>query len=44
MQDAFNGGMFAATQAAISAGAGENCTFCHGPGKVVDVKTVHGVK
>lgn len=44
MQDAFNGGLFSVTQAAIAAGTGENCTFCHGPGKALDVKTVHGVK
>jgi OmcA/MtrC family decaheme c-type cytochrome len=43
MEDSFNGGVFSATQAAISAGAPEACSFCHGAGKVLDVKTVHGV-
>ena len=43
MQDAFNGGNFSATQAAINAAAPENCSFCHGPGKVIDVQTIHGV-
>jgi OmcA/MtrC family decaheme c-type cytochrome len=44
MQDAFNGGLFSVTQAAIAAGSGENCTFCHGPGRALDVKSVHNVK
>jgi len=44
MQDAFNGGVFSATQATINAGTGENCTFCHGPGRALDVKSVHGIK
>jgi OmcA/MtrC family decaheme c-type cytochrome len=44
MQDAFNAGNFSATQAAISAGTAEACTFCHAPGRALDVKTVHGVK
>ncbi|MBE0623404.1 MAG: cytochrome C, partial [Burkholderiales bacterium] len=43
MEDSFNGGVFSATQAAISAGTQEACSFCHGAGKVLDVKTVHGV-
>lgn len=43
MQDTFPGGQFSATQAAIAA-APEACAFCHGAGKVLDVKTVHGVK
>ena len=43
MEDSFNGGVFSATQAAINAGAPEACSFCHGAGKVLDVKTVHGV-
>jgi OmcA/MtrC family decaheme c-type cytochrome len=38
-----NGGIFSATQAAIKAAAEEGCSLCHGPGRVVDVKTVHGV-
>jgi OmcA/MtrC family decaheme c-type cytochrome len=44
MQDPFNGGIFAATQAAINAAPPENCSFCHGPGKSTDVQKVHGVK
>jgi OmcA/MtrC family decaheme c-type cytochrome len=44
MQDAFNAGRFGVTQAQINAGTQEACTFCHGPGKALDVKTVHGVK
>jgi OmcA/MtrC family decaheme c-type cytochrome len=44
MQDTFNAGNFSATQAQINAGPPEACSFCHGAGKVLDVKTVHGVK
>ena len=44
MQDAFNGGTFSATQAAIAAGAPEACSFCHGPGQAIDVQVVHGVQ
>jgi OmcA/MtrC family decaheme c-type cytochrome len=44
MQDPGSGGTFSATQANLNAGAGEGCTLCHGDGKVLDVKTVHGVK
>lgn len=44
MQDAFNAGNFSATQVAINAAAPEACSFCHGAGRVLDVKTVHGVK
>lgn len=44
MQDAFDGGNFSATQAAITAAAPENCSFCHGPGKAIDVQVIHGVK
>ena len=44
MQDAFNGGNFSATQAAINAAPQENCSFCHGPGKAFDMQVVHGVK
>jgi len=43
MQDATTGGTFSATQASLRATAGENCTFCHGAGDALDVKTVHGV-
>lgn len=43
MQDAFSGGNFSAPQAAISAASPENCSFCHGPGKAIDVQVVHGV-
>jgi len=42
IQDAFNGGQFSVTQAQIDAGT-ENCTFCHGAGKVLNVKSVHGI-
>jgi OmcA/MtrC family decaheme c-type cytochrome len=41
MQD--NGGLFSSTQAAIGTNV-EQCVICHGPGRVVDVKVVHGVK
>ena len=44
MQDAGSGGNFSATQAVINAAAPEACSFCHGPGRVFDVKVVHGVK
>jgi len=44
IQDAFNGGKFAVTQAVIDAAAPENCSFCHGPGKAFDVQVMHGVK
>jgi hypothetical protein len=44
MQDAFNAANFSATQAQIAAASPEACSFCHGPGRVLDVKTVHGVK
>ncbi|MFH1604218.1 MAG: hypothetical protein ABIH03_09970, partial [Pseudomonadota bacterium] len=43
MADAFNQANFSATQTAINAAAPEGCSFCHGPGKVFDVKTIHGV-
>jgi OmcA/MtrC family decaheme c-type cytochrome len=38
-----NGGLFSATQAQIGANF-EQCSLCHGPGRVADVKVVHGVK
>jgi OmcA/MtrC family decaheme c-type cytochrome len=44
IQDSVRGGNFSATQAAIDAGAQENCGLCHGPNAVQDVKFVHGVK
>jgi OmcA/MtrC family decaheme c-type cytochrome len=48
LQFSFNGGLFSATQAQIDQaqinGTGENCTFCHGAGKSLDVKTVHGIQ
>jgi len=37
------GGNFSATQATINGLTAEACSFCHGPGKVVDVKAVHNV-
>jgi OmcA/MtrC family decaheme c-type cytochrome len=39
-----NGALFDVTQTAI-AGSGtlEACAICHGPGRIADVKTVHGV-
>ena len=43
MQDSFNGGSFSATQATINVTV-ENCTFCHGDGKVLNVKAVHGIQ
>lgn len=43
-----NGGVFAATQLDITnrtvLGGYETCSLCHGPGRVADVKAVHGVK
>jgi len=44
MQDATTGGTFSATEATLRASVVENCAFCHGDGRVFDVKTVHGVK
>ena len=44
MQDAFNAANFSATQAAINAATPEACSFCHGAGRVLDVKVVHGVQ
>ena len=44
MQDAFNNGQFSVTQATINGGTPEACSFCHGPGRVFDVKAVHGVQ
>jgi len=40
-----NGALFAATQATINTGAVlEACAICHGPGRIADVKLIHGVK
>jgi OmcA/MtrC family decaheme c-type cytochrome len=40
-----NGALFSATQAVINTGATlEACAICHGPGRVADVKVIHGVK
>jgi OmcA/MtrC family decaheme c-type cytochrome len=44
IEDAGSGGIFSKTQAIIADAAPEACSFCHGPGRVFDVKTVHGVK
>ncbi|OGA41279.1 MAG: hypothetical protein A3G24_09965 [Betaproteobacteria bacterium RIFCSPLOWO2_12_FULL_62_13] len=44
MQDAFNNANFSATQATINTAPPEGCSFCHGPGSVLDVKVVHGVR
>jgi OmcA/MtrC family decaheme c-type cytochrome len=44
MQDPSTGGTFSVTQAALNVAPVEACTFCHGDGKILDVKTVHGVK
>ena len=38
-----NGGLFSSTQAAIGTNI-EQCVICHGPGRVADVKVVHGIK
>jgi OmcA/MtrC family decaheme c-type cytochrome len=40
-----NGALFAATQATINTGVTlEACAICHGPGRIADVKVIHGVK
>ena len=44
MQDPSTGGSFSATQATLNVSVVENCAFCHGDGRLFDVKTVHGVK
>ena len=44
MQDASTGGSFSATEATLQTSVVENCSFCHGDGRVFDVKAVHGVK
>jgi OmcA/MtrC family decaheme c-type cytochrome len=44
MQDPSSGGSFSATQSTLNTLVVENCTFCHGDGRVFDVKTVHGIK
>jgi hypothetical protein len=44
MQDAFNAANFSAKQTAINLAVPEACSFCHGPGRALDVKAVHGVK
>ncbi len=44
MQDVGSGASFSATQAALNTTVVENCTLCHGPGRVYDVKLMHRVK
>jgi len=44
MQDPSSGGNFSATQATLSSSVVESCSFCHGDGRLFDVKTVHRVK
>ena len=44
MQDPSTGGNFSATESTLKATVVENCAFCHGDGRLFDVKTVHGVK
>jgi formate-dependent nitrite reductase cytochrome c552 subunit len=44
MQDPSSGGSFSATEATLKSTVVENCAFCHGDGRVFDVKTVHKVK
>jgi OmcA/MtrC family decaheme c-type cytochrome len=44
IQDAGSGGNFSATQATINTATLEICSICHGPGKILDVKAVHGVQ
>jgi OmcA/MtrC family decaheme c-type cytochrome len=40
-----NGALFSATQATINTGAVlEACAICHAPGRLADVKVVHGAK
>jgi len=38
------GATFSALQSAIDVGTLEQCSICHGPGTIADVKVVHGVK
>ena len=44
MQDPSSGGNLSATESTLKTMVVENCAFCHGDGRVFDVKTVHGVK
>ncbi len=44
MQDSLSGGNFSATQTTLNSSVVENCSFCHGDGRLFDVKLVHGVK
>jgi OmcA/MtrC family decaheme c-type cytochrome len=40
-----NGALFAATQAVINTGVTlEACAICHGPGRLADLKVVHGIQ
>ena len=43
MQDPSSGGTFSALQSTID-GTVEGCILCHGPGRVFDVKVVHGAR
>ena len=44
IESAGSGGIFSATQATINTATQEICSICHGPGKILDVRVIHGVQ